>query len=90
MHRLRENASTLFNLSSHDTQNTFDQDKAGSRDEMGEPLVTTTYHRKFMGTVDYIWHTDGLFVICVLDTLHVDVLERSHGLPSQKWGSSHL
>jgi len=51
----RENASTLFNLSSHDTQNTYDQGKAGSRDDMGEPLVTT-YHRKFMGTVDYIWY----------------------------------
>ncbi|KAH8942982.1 hypothetical protein BDL97_13G024800 [Sphagnum fallax] len=63
--------------------------KAGSRDDMGEPLVTT-YHRKFMGTVDYIWHTDGLFVVRVLDTLPVDVLERSHGLPSQKWGSDHL
>jgi mRNA deadenylase 3'-5' endonuclease subunit Ccr4 len=51
----RENASTLFNLSSHDTQNTYDQGKAGSRDDMGEPLVTA-YHCKFMGTVDYIWH----------------------------------
>ncbi|CAM6050604.1 unnamed protein product [Sphagnum compactum] len=35
-------------------------------------------------------HTDGLFVIQVLDTLDVDVLVRSHGLPSQKWGSNHL
>ncbi|CAK9200761.1 unnamed protein product [Sphagnum troendelagicum] len=36
--------------------------KAGSRDDMGEPLVTT-YHHKFMGTVDYIWHTDGMLII---------------------------
>jgi mRNA deadenylase 3'-5' endonuclease subunit Ccr4 len=51
----RENASTMFNLSSHDTQNTYDQGKAGSRDDMGEPLLTT-YHHKFMGTVNYIWY----------------------------------
>ncbi|CAK9862625.1 unnamed protein product [Sphagnum jensenii] len=63
-------------------QSSYAQIEAGSRDDMGEPLVTT-YHRKFMGTVDYTWHIDGLFVVRVLDTLPVDVLERGHGLPSQ-------
>ncbi len=60
----RENASTLFNLSSHDTQNTYDQGKAGSRDDMGEPLVTT-YHYKFMGTVDYIWYICSVWGNCI-------------------------
>jgi len=37
------------------TLKTHDKGKAGSRDDMGEPPVTT-YHHKFMGTVDYIWY----------------------------------
>ncbi|KAL3696710.1 hypothetical protein R1sor_010786 [Riccia sorocarpa] len=63
--------------------------EGGCRDPLGEPLVTT-YHKKFMGTVDYIWHTEGLDTVRVLDTLPVNVLERCQGLPSRKWGSDHL
>ncbi|BBN11461.1 hypothetical protein Mp_5g12060 [Marchantia polymorpha subsp. ruderalis] len=63
--------------------------EVGCRDPQGEPLVTT-YHKKFMGTVDYIWHTEGLDTVKVLDTLPVNVLQRCQGLPSQKWGSDHL
>ncbi|KAL2643759.1 hypothetical protein R1flu_011346 [Riccia fluitans] len=63
--------------------------EVGCRDRQGEPLVTT-YHKKFMGTVDYIWHTEGLVTARVLDTLPVAVLQRCQGLPSHKWGSDHL
>ncbi|CAM6088164.1 unnamed protein product [Calypogeia fissa] len=61
----------------------------GCRDAQGEPLVTT-FHKKFMGTVDYIWHTEGIDTVKVLDMLPVHVLERTRGLPSKKWGSDHL
>ncbi|XP_024536732.1 carbon catabolite repressor protein 4 homolog 6 [Selaginella moellendorffii] len=63
--------------------------KAGSRDSQGEPLATT-YHKKFKGTVDYIWHTERLRPLRVVDMLSVDVLRHTGGLPSQKWGSDHL
>ncbi|EFJ30857.1 hypothetical protein SELMODRAFT_89183, partial [Selaginella moellendorffii] len=56
--------------------------KAGSRDSQGEPLVTT-YHKKFKGTVDYIWHTERLRPLRVVDMLSVDVLRHTGGLPSQ-------
>ncbi|KAI4341500.1 hypothetical protein MLD38_026217 [Melastoma candidum] len=60
-----------------------------TRDDFGEPLVTS-YHSKFMGTVDYIWHTEGLVPVRVLETLPVNILRRLGGLPSEKWGSDHL
>ncbi|XP_065860714.1 carbon catabolite repressor protein 4 homolog 5 [Euphorbia lathyris] len=60
-----------------------------SRDSCGEPLATS-YHSKFMGTVDYIWHTAELFPVRVLETVPVDVLRRSAGLPNEVWGSDHL
>ncbi|XP_024386152.1 carbon catabolite repressor protein 4 homolog 5 isoform X3 [Physcomitrium patens] len=63
--------------------------KPGSRDERGEPFVTT-FHKKFRGTVDYIWHTDDLVTVRVLDTLPTSVLQHCKGLPSKKWGSDHL
>lgn len=63
--------------------------KPGSRDERGEPFVTS-YHKRFKGTVDYIWHTDELCTVRVLDTLPFSVLQRCGGLPSKKWGSDHL
>ncbi|GAV82679.1 Exo_endo_phos domain-containing protein [Cephalotus follicularis] len=59
-----------------------------TRDSNGEPLVTS-YHSKFLGTVDYIWHTEELVPIRVLETLPVNIL-RSAGLPSKRWGSDHL
>ncbi|CAN4088853.1 unnamed protein product [Withania somnifera] len=60
-----------------------------TREKSGEPLATS-YHSKFMGTVDYIWHTTGFLPVRVLDTLPIDVLRRTRGLPSKKWGSDHL
>ncbi|KAK1407962.1 hypothetical protein QVD17_39590 [Tagetes erecta] len=60
-----------------------------TRDSHGEPLVTS-YHSKFMGTVDYIWHTDDLVPVKVLETLPIEVLKKTRGLPSKIWGSDHL
>ncbi|KAM3380339.1 carbon catabolite repressor protein 4 5 isoform X1 [Capsicum galapagoense] len=60
-----------------------------TRGNSGEPLATS-YHFKFMGTVDYIWHTTEFVPVRVLDTLPVDILRRTRGLPSKKWGSDHL
>ncbi|KAM7479710.1 hypothetical protein LguiA_027923 [Lonicera macranthoides] len=60
-----------------------------TRDGYGEPLATT-YHSKFMGTVDYIWHTEELVPVRVLETLPTDVLRKMGGLPSKKLGSDHL
>ncbi|CAB4281283.1 unnamed protein product [Prunus armeniaca] len=60
-----------------------------TRDGCGEPLATS-YHSKFMGTVDYIWHTEELVPVRVLETLPVNILRRNGGLPSKKWGSDHL
>ncbi|KAL8262625.1 hypothetical protein R6Q59_023974 [Mikania micrantha] len=60
-----------------------------TRDSHGEPLVTS-YHSKFMGTVDYIWHTDDLVPVKVLETLPSEILKKTRGLPSKAWGSDHL
>ncbi|XP_004235772.1 carbon catabolite repressor protein 4 homolog 5 isoform X2 [Solanum lycopersicum] len=60
-----------------------------TRENSGEPLATS-YHSKFLGTVDYIWHTTEFVPVRVLDTLPVDILRRTGGLPSEKWGSDHL
>ncbi|MCO5571036.1 hypothetical protein L7F22_024767 [Adiantum nelumboides] len=60
-----------------------------TRDSNNEPLVTT-YHGNFMGTVDYIWFTEGLIPVRVLELLPVHILQRTKGLPSKKWGSDHL
>ncbi|CAJ1951895.1 unnamed protein product [Sphenostylis stenocarpa] len=60
-----------------------------TRDDIGEPLATS-YHSKFMGTVDYIWHSEDFIPLRVLETLPIDILKKSGGLPSEKWGSDHL
>ncbi|GAB2225395.1 hypothetical protein Droror1_Dr00006187 [Drosera rotundifolia] len=60
-----------------------------TRDDLGEPLVTS-YHSKFMGTVDYIWHTAELHPLRVLDTLPVNVFRKMRGLPNKQCGSDHL
>lgn len=65
------------------------EDYAGTKDASGEPLVTS-YHKRFMGTVDYVWHTEGLQTVKVLDTLPTHILQRTRGFPTQKWGSDHL
>ncbi|KAH9778640.1 Carbon catabolite repressor protein 4 [Citrus sinensis] len=61
-----------------------------TRDNLGEPLATS-YHSKFMGTVDYIWHTEELVPVRVLETLPVNILRRNGGLPSEaplKWNQT--
>ncbi|KAL3512255.1 hypothetical protein ACH5RR_024972 [Cinchona calisaya] len=60
-----------------------------TRNKIGEPLATS-YHSKFMGTVDYIWHTGELLPVRVLDTLPINRLRETGGLPSKIWGSDHL
>uniref|UniRef100_A0A1J3FYY4 Carbon catabolite repressor protein 4-like protein 3 n=1 Tax=Noccaea caerulescens TaxID=107243 RepID=A0A1J3FYY4_NOCCA len=60
-----------------------------TRDSVGEPLATS-YHSKFLGTVDYLWYSDGLVPAKVLDTLPIDVLCKTKGLPWQELGSDHL
>ncbi|KAK3225342.1 hypothetical protein Dsin_005204 [Dipteronia sinensis] len=60
-----------------------------TRDSSSEPLATS-YHTKFMGTVDYIWHTEDLLPVRVLETLPIDTLRRTAGLPCERWGSDHL
>lgn len=55
----------------------------------GEPLATS-YHSKFLGTVDYLWHSAGLVPVRVLDTLSFPSLRKLGGLPSKKLGSDHL
>ncbi|XP_027124955.2 carbon catabolite repressor protein 4 homolog 5 isoform X1 [Coffea arabica] len=60
-----------------------------SRNNIGEPLATS-YHSKFMGTVDYIWHTGELLPVKVLETLPINRLKETGGLPSKRWGSDHL
>ncbi|XP_074577447.1 carbon catabolite repressor protein 4 homolog 3-like isoform X1 [Curcuma longa] len=62
---------------------------AMTRDCLGEPLATS-YHSKFLGTVDYIWYSTGLACTRVLDTLPLDTLRTLGGLPCQDIGSDHL
>lgn len=57
--------------------------------EQGEPALTS-YHRKFWGTVDYIWHTEGIRPVRVLDMVPSHVLLRCGGLPSPSFPSDHL
>ncbi|XP_062116964.1 carbon catabolite repressor protein 4 homolog 3-like isoform X5 [Humulus lupulus] len=54
----------------------------GTREPNGEPLATS-YHSKFLGTVDYIWYSDDLLPTRVLDTVSVDILMTTGGLPCQ-------
>ncbi|KAL6175318.1 hypothetical protein ACLB2K_051959 [Fragaria x ananassa] len=60
-----------------------------TRDRWGEPLATS-YHSNFLGTVDYIWRTEELVPVRVLETLPIDILKGTSGLPSKRWGSDHL
>ncbi|KAK2647824.1 hypothetical protein Ddye_015313 [Dipteronia dyeriana] len=60
-----------------------------TRDLNGEPLATS-YHSKFFGTVDYLWYSNDLVPTRVLDTLPVDSLRRTGGLPCKILGSDHL
>ncbi|XP_009789801.1 carbon catabolite repressor protein 4 homolog 3-like isoform X2 [Nicotiana sylvestris] len=60
-----------------------------TRDDNGEPLATS-YHSKFLGTVDYLWYSDGLVATKVLDTLPINILKKTGGLPFKRMGSDHL
>ncbi|XP_039144436.1 carbon catabolite repressor protein 4 homolog 3-like isoform X1 [Dioscorea cayenensis subsp. rotundata] len=60
-----------------------------TRGSYGEPLATT-YHAKFLGTVDYIWYSSGVTLTKVLDTLPSDALLRIGSLPCKDLGSDHL
>ncbi|XP_073109895.1 carbon catabolite repressor protein 4 homolog 3 isoform X1 [Elaeis guineensis] len=62
---------------------------ARTRGRHGEPLATT-YHSKFLGTVDYIWYSTGLACTRVLDTISIDILRKLGGLPSKEMGSDHI
>ncbi|XP_058724842.1 carbon catabolite repressor protein 4 homolog 6 isoform X2 [Vicia villosa] len=61
----------------------------GTRDPNGEPLVTS-YHKCFLGTVDYIWRSEGLQTTGVLAPIPKHVMESSQGYPTKKWGSDHI
>ncbi|CAH8282033.1 unnamed protein product [Eruca vesicaria subsp. sativa] len=63
--------------------------KANTRDENGEPAVTS-YHRCFMGTVDYIWRSEGLQTVRVLAPITKQAMQWTPGFPTPKWGSDHI
>ncbi|XVF09649.1 hypothetical protein REPUB_Repub07fG0112700 [Reevesia pubescens] len=60
-----------------------------TRDFSGEPLATS-YHSKFLGTVDYLWYSEGILPTRVLETLPIDILRGTGGLPCKEIGSDHL
>ncbi|KAL9233899.1 hypothetical protein vseg_008834 [Gypsophila vaccaria] len=64
-------------------------DSSGTRVPCGEPLVTS-YNSSFMGTVDYIWRSEGLQTVKVLAPIKKDVMQPSGGFPTKKWGSDHI
>ncbi|KAF4375173.1 hypothetical protein F8388_017319 [Cannabis sativa] len=65
------------------------EDCLGTRDSNGEPLVTS-YHRCFLGTVDYIWRSEGLQTVKVLSPIPKHVMQTTSGFPTKKWGSDHI
>ncbi|XP_062101665.1 carbon catabolite repressor protein 4 homolog 6 [Humulus lupulus] len=65
------------------------EDCLGTRDSNGEPLVTS-YHRCFLGTVDYIWRSEGLQTVKVLSPIPKHVMQATPGFPTKKWGSDHI
>ncbi|KAG9154183.1 hypothetical protein Leryth_000645 [Lithospermum erythrorhizon] len=66
-----------------------EQDNSGTRDSSGEPLVTS-YHRRFQGTVDYIWRSEGLQTVRVLAPIPKSAMAWTPGFPTKKWGSDHI
>ncbi|KAK3015431.1 hypothetical protein RJ639_006141 [Escallonia herrerae] len=61
-----------------------------TRGSHGEPLATS-YLSKFLGTVDYLWYSNGgLVPTRVLDTIPLDILQKTGGIPCKKLGSDHL
>ncbi|XVE71636.1 hypothetical protein DITRI_Ditri10aG0167200 [Diplodiscus trichospermus] len=61
----------------------------GTRDSDGEPLVTS-YNRRFLGTVDYIWCSEGLQTVRVLAPIPKHAMQWTPGFPTKKWGSDHI
>ncbi|XP_047160761.1 LOW QUALITY PROTEIN: carbon catabolite repressor protein 4 homolog 6-like [Vigna umbellata] len=57
-------------------------DCSGTRDPYGEPLVTS-YHRRFSGTVDYIWRSEGLQTTRVLAPMAKHAMEWTPGFPTK-------
>ncbi|KAL0553298.1 hypothetical protein IC582_007188 [Cucumis melo] len=66
------------------------EDLSGTRDLNGEPLATS-YNRCFLGTVDYIWRSEGLQTVRVLSPIRKQVMQQlTQGFPTKKWGSDHI
>lgn len=65
------------------------EDRSGTRDPIGEPLVTS-YSSRFMGTVDYIWRSEGLCTVKALAPIPKNTMQASGGFPTKKWGSDHI
>ncbi|PON57933.1 Endonuclease/exonuclease/phosphatase [Parasponia andersonii] len=65
------------------------EDCLGTRDSNGEPLVTS-YNRCFLGTLDYIWRSEGLQTVRVLSPIPKHVMQTTPGFPTKKWGSDHI
>ncbi|KAL3498287.1 hypothetical protein ACH5RR_041019 [Cinchona calisaya] len=65
------------------------EDCLGTRDSTGEPAVTS-YHRRFFGTVDYIWRSEGLQTSKVLAPIPKHAMQWTRGFPTKKWGSDHI
>lgn len=60
-----------------------------TRDSSGEPVLTS-YNKCFMGTVDYIWRSEGLQTLRVLAPLTKNAVQWTRGFPTRKWGSDHI
>ncbi|XP_052210076.1 carbon catabolite repressor protein 4 homolog 6 isoform X2 [Diospyros lotus] len=65
------------------------EDCSGTRDSNGEPLVTS-YNRCFLGTVDYIWRSEGLQTVRILAPMPKHAMQWTPGFPTKKWGSDHI
>ncbi|XP_017983283.1 PREDICTED: carbon catabolite repressor protein 4 homolog 6 isoform X2 [Theobroma cacao] len=58
------------------------KDFSGTRDLDGEPLVTS-YNRRFFGTVDYIWRSEGLQTARVLAPIPKHAMQWTPGFPTK-------
>ncbi|KAL8166481.1 hypothetical protein V2J09_007980 [Rumex salicifolius] len=60
-----------------------------TRESSGEPVLTS-YNACFMGTVDYIWRSEGIHTTRVLAPLSKNAVQWTQGFPTKKWGSDHI
>ncbi|KAI5085029.1 hypothetical protein GOP47_0001198 [Adiantum capillus-veneris] len=65
------------------------QGQAGTRDSKGEPCITML-HNEFKGTVDYIWRSEGLKTMKVLDTFSMNDMLVAPTTPFMVSGSDHV